>query len=124
AGHGRRFGGEVGVADYGLGRGGVLVGDAEVTDGGADGVLLEGAEAAAGGSDLLDRLGDDGLCGLEVTADDVEGLAAGDVVEVAHLGVAELADGDVADADGDLAGDVDRGGELEVSAAAGDGEGV
>jgi hypothetical protein len=77
---------------------GVLDGDAEAPDGRTDNVLLERTEAAAGGRDLLDRLVDDLLGGVEVVAvDDVERLARAQLVEEPEGAGAQLAGRDVAE---------------------------
>jgi hypothetical protein len=51
--------------------------------------------------------------------DPLEGLAGAEVGQEAEVGVAELPRGDRLDAHGDLAGDVDASGQLELGAAAG-----
>src|ERR1043165_2590759 len=114
------FTGEIGVPDRAFGGGRVLDGDAEAADGGAHGVLLEGAQAPAERGDLLDGLVHDLLSDIALAVDEVVGLAGGEGAEQAVGAVAQLAGGDVADAEADLAGDVDLAGELEVGAAAGE----
>ena len=79
AGQVRRFGGEVRVADLAFGRGVVLQGDAQGTDGGADGVGLERAQTTAELGHLLDCIGDDGLRRVDRSGDHV-GAAAGSEV--------------------------------------------
>ena len=107
--------GVVRITDGGLCSRGVFEADAEVLDGRTHGVLAEGTETTTLGRDLLDGQVNNFLSGSHAATVDA-GVATGlEVGQITRHTVAQELGTDCLDANGSLAGIVNRWGEVKVA---------